>query len=449
MKVEQFFDKGLAHISYAIVSDGEVALVDPARDPKLYYDFAKSTNAKIVAVIETHPHADFISSHQEISNYTGATIYTSKLAGVEYTHTPFDEGDKIKIGTCKLKALNTPGHSPDSISIVMEDENGSDYAVFTGDTLFIGDVGRPDLRENAGNITAKKEMLAKQMYHSLRDKLMKLNDEVIIYPAHGAGSLCGKNMSQELSGTMGQQKKENYALQEMSEEEFVNLLLDSPPTIPKYFPYDVELNRKGAPIFEESIKSVKRISSASELKQNGIIIDTRPEKEFKSGHLKDAVNIPNGGKFETWLGSIVHPDEHFYLVATDETALNDVIVKASKIGYELNIIAGLGQKYFSDQKEELLNVESFSKNTDAFTILDIRERIEVMEGKIFKDSINIPLAELRERKNEVPNGKPIVVHCAGGYRSAVGSSILSKAVSDKVFDLSEDVKKFQSEKGGK
>jgi len=442
MKVEQFFDKGLAHLSYAIVSEGEVALIDPARDPKPYYEFAEIHKAKIKAVIETHPHADFVSSHAEIHKDTGATIYTSHLAGATYPHTSLDEGASINIGKLKLHALNTPGHSPDSISIVLLDEQGKEHAVFTGDTLFIGDVGRPDLRETAGGTTAKKESLAKQMYQSLREKLMKLPDDTIVYPAHGAGSLCGKAMSQELSGTIGQQKIENYALQNMNEEEFVKILLENQPSIPKYFPYDVELNRKGAPSLDETIKEIQIISSADEIAPNVLIIDTRAEKQFKAGHLQDAINIQNGEKFETWLGSIVCPEEKFYLIASNQKDMTEVIYKAAKIGYELNIKAGLAHNNFKEVKEEAFILEDFTQNLSKYTIIDVRDHSELEEGKIFNNSIHIPLSELRERKNEIPAGKPIAVHCAGGYRSAAGASIITANANDKVYDLGENIKNF-------
>lgn len=220
MKVEQFYDKGLAHASYAILSENQIALIDPARDPKPYFDFASANSARIVAVIETHPHADFISSHKEVAATTGAKLYASKLMGADYPHQTFDDGDVLKIGKVELQALNTPGHSPDSISILLKDEQGQKYAVFTGDTLFIGDVGRPDLREKVGNLTAKREELARQMYHSTRNKLMTLPEETIVYPSHGPGSLCGKSLGPELQSTIGKQIKENYALQPMSEDRF-------------------------------------------------------------------------------------------------------------------------------------------------------------------------------------------------------------------------------------
>src|SRR6185503_9542174 len=221
MKIHQFYDKGLAHASYAILRNGKIVVVDPGRDPQPYYDFATLNEATIVGVIETHPHADFVSSHLEIHQTTGAVIYVSRLTGAEYPHETFDDGDMIQLDDVKLKAINTPGHSPDSICILVEDQHGNERALFTGDTLFVGDVGRPDLRENAGNITAKKEELARQMYHSTRDKLMRLPDDVVVYPAHGPGSLCGKNMSPDLQSTIGRELRENYALQLMDELMFV------------------------------------------------------------------------------------------------------------------------------------------------------------------------------------------------------------------------------------
>src|SRR5690606_1629869 len=230
MKIEQFEDKGLAHYAYAILSEktGEVVLVDPARDPQPYYYFAEKNNAKIVGVIETHPHADFVSSHLEIQKKTGATIYTHSLVGADYPHQAFDEGAVLELGKIKLRSLHTPGHSPDGISIVLE-HDGKDKAVFTGDTLFIGDVGRPDLRESAGNITAKREELARQLYQSTRQKLMTLADDVLVYPAHGSGSLCGKSLSDANSSTIGAEKTGNYALKEMSEDEFVKIITEDQP----------------------------------------------------------------------------------------------------------------------------------------------------------------------------------------------------------------------------
>src|SRR5690606_25122680 len=244
MEIKQWEDKNLAHFSYAVLSDCEkkIILIDPARNPEQYLTYAKNNDATIVGVIETHPHADFVSSHAEINKLTGAKVYISKLVNAEYPHVEFDEGDSIEIGKIKLSAINTPGHSPDGISILLS-HDGKQKAVFTGDTLFIGDCGRPDLREGAGDIKATRESLAKQMYYSLREKLMTLDNEVLVYPAHGAGTLCGKSLSEAQSSTIGAEKMTNWSLQEMSETEFVKNLLADQPFIPAYFPYDVELNK--------------------------------------------------------------------------------------------------------------------------------------------------------------------------------------------------------------
>jgi hydroxyacylglutathione hydrolase len=425
MIIEQMFDKGLAHLSYAVISEGKMVVIDPARDSGPYYEFAAIHNATIHAVIETHPHADFVSCHLELQQQ-GAVIYASKLAGALYPLTSFDDGDVLATGMILFKAINTPGHSPDSISILLLDEQGIECAVFTGDTLFIGDVGRPDLRENAGNTTAKKEALARQMYASLRNKLMLLPNNTLVYPAHGPGSLCGKAMSAELSSTIGKEKKDNYALQPMDEQVFVKMLLEDQPFVPKYFPYDVELNRRGVISMKESLEKIQRLSSQNELDTNILIVDTRPEKQFKSGHLEGAINIQNGGKFETWLGSVLSPEESFYLIAEDTIQLEEVLIKAAKIGYETHIYGALSQKEFYVVQDPTLDVEVFISDPEKYTIIDIRNSNELKEGKIFENSIAIPLPELRERLNEIPSGKPVVVHCAGGYRSAVGSSIISE-----------------------
>ena len=221
MEIIQFEDKDLAHYSYSVISNGEMALIDPGRDPQPYYDLSREQQAKIIAIVETHPHADFVSSHLEIHEATSAPIYVSKLLYADYEHEAFDQGDTIAIGDITLKALNTPGHSPDSICILAIDENGKEEAVFTGDTLFIGDCGRPDLRETAGSETTARLVLARQMFHSLRDQLLILPDDVLIYPAHGAGSLCGKGLSEKNSSTIGAEKASNWCLQESTEENFV------------------------------------------------------------------------------------------------------------------------------------------------------------------------------------------------------------------------------------
>jgi hydroxyacylglutathione hydrolase len=449
MEIKQFEDKNLAHYSYAIHSNGEIALIDPARDPQPYYDFAKQHQAKITAVIETHPHADFVSSHLEIHETTQATIYVSKLIGAEYEHQSFDEGDIIKLGNSFLKALNTPGHSPDSISIVALDENGKEEAVFTGDTLFIGDCGRPDLREKAGAITSPRKELAKQMYHSLRDKLITLPNSVLVYPAHGAGSLCGKGLSEQNSSTIGAEKMSNWSLQSMSEDAFVAELLADQPFIPKYFPFDVGINKKGADGFQISVSKVLKGEAitnqeiANTLNPELFIIDTRPQDQFKKTHLKNAINLMNDTKFETWLGSIINPGELFYLGAENEEVLNELIERISKIGYEKQIALVFVLEY-GNETSDMLNLDDFKNKLNEYTIVDVRNPSEVRTSNIFEHAVPIPLYELRERIQEIPTNKPIVVHCAGGYRSAAGSSMIQSKIHEAstVMDLSEAVKTF-------
>ncbi len=443
MQIESFFDKGLAQLTYAIISEGEIALIDPARNTSPFIQLENTYNAKIKAVIETHPHADFISSHGEFLLHQ-VKVYTSKLSNVNYEHTTFDDGDEIKIGAVKLRAINTPGHSPDSISVLLEDETGNPYALFTGDTLFIGDVGRPDLRETSKDSTTLKEKLAGDLYHSLHDKILKLPDHTIIYPAHGPGSLCGKSISGNLSDTLGNQKKENYALKPMSESEFIKLILENQPFIPKYFPYDVIINKLGAPKLSESLDKVNYMNSINEITNDALIIDTRSSDLFRAGHVKGAINIPDGGKFETWLGSIISPDETYYLIASDNQTLQNVLFKSAKIGYESKIKGVLVMHEPSGSKSEKLDAEDVIKTEDQYTIVDVRDVNEVASEKYFSNSINIPLNKLRENIQLIPLGKPITVHCAGGYRSAIGSSILERAQINKVYDISESIKSVKS-----
>ena len=384
----------------------------------------------------------------ELHKTTGATIYTSKDVHAFYPHQAFDEGQILQLGNIQLTALNTPGHSPDSISILLEHE-GKQKAVFTGDTLFIGDCGRPDLREPAGKIQTTRTELAKQMYHSLRNKLIMLEDDVIVYPAHGAGTLCGKNLSKESSSTIAEEKKTNWSLQQTTEEEFVQNLLADQPFVPHYFPFDVELNRKGAAGLNESIDNIKTGITADEkaisaLDKSLWVIDTRKEEDFKKGHLPHSINLMENGKFETWLGSIIKPAEKFYLACNSKEQLQTMLERTAAIGYESQVVEGFVIES-GTVKEEKINVSEFKKHQQDYTIVDVRNTSEVKEGKIFQNSISIPLAEIRDRVNEIPTEKPIVVHCAGGYRSAAASSLIHSQLNGtvKVFDLGEAIKQFQ------
>jgi hydroxyacylglutathione hydrolase len=445
MKIEQFEDKNLSHYSYAILSEcqSEIILIDPSRDTTPYLQYASEHHARIIGVIETHPHADFVSSHLELHRTLGATIYCSKLVAADYPHKAFDQGDEIEFGKIKLKALNTPGHSPDSISVVLE-HWGKDHAVFTGDTLFIGDCGRPDLRENTGNIKAVKEELAGKMYHSLREQLMVLEDDVLVYPAHGAGTLCGKVLSKANSSTIGAEKKSNWSLQSYTEEDFIKELISEQSFVPKYFPYNVTLNKQGAETLSDTLSKVP-VSNGREAPAGSVlIIDTRPESIFKAGHIAGAINLQDSGKFETWLGSIVAPGEPYDLIAASEEQLKNLILRTAKIGYESFIRSAIIDTG-GIETTPILDLDNFTGNIGAYTIVDVRNTTEAIPHPVFQQALNIPLHQLRERINEIPLNKPIVVHCAGGTRSAAGSSIIDQELKSKVpvFDLGKAVKDFK------
>ncbi|NNE32546.1 MAG: MBL fold metallo-hydrolase [Winogradskyella sp.] len=443
MKIKQFEYKPLAHYSYVILSKDEMAVIDPERNPEQYYAFAKANNAKITAVIETHPHADFVSSHLEIHKQTGATIYNSKKLGADYPYTPFDEGDRILLGDVVIDAINTPGHSPDSITIVATEDDKT--VLFTGDTLFVGDVGRPDLREKSGNMKAKREELAEMMYNTVNTKFKELPDTAVVYPSHGAGSLCGKSMSDESSSTLGDERANNWAFKTQSKQEFLDTILEGQPFIPSYFGYNVDVNKNGAEDLEPSISKIPFEASSS---ADGLIVDSRNERAFKEGHLKGSVNIQassDNAQFETWLGSIIEPKEAFTLVIDSKENKDKLLNRVAKIGYEkqLKKLITIGDSNLV--KTEKLDLTHFKNSPESYTIVDIRNKSEVDDGKFFESALSHPLNELRETANDIPTDKPIVVHCAGGYRSAAGSSILQRKLNGvTVYDLSDEVKQFKN-----
>jgi glyoxylase-like metal-dependent hydrolase (beta-lactamase superfamily II)/rhodanese-related sulfurtransferase len=442
MKIKQFEYKPLAHYSYAIVSNGEMAIIDPERDPIQYYEFAKANNAKIMAVVETHPHADFVSSHLQIHKETGATIYNSEKLGADYPHKAFDEGVSISLGEITLTAINTPGHSPDSITVIATD--GNKTALFTGDTLFIGDVGRPDLREKAGNMKAKREELAEMMYATIQHKFNGLPNDAMVYPAHGAGSLCGKNLSDAACSTLGNERESNWAFKKQSKQEFMNTILDGQPFIPSYFGFNVDINKKGA---ESLTPALNRVPFEENAAATGLIVDVRDEVSFKNGHLVGSINIQGlseNDKFETWLGSIVMPNEAFTLIVDKEENKDYILNRISKIGYENQLKEIITLKNENLIRSKALDMIDFKQNPENYTIVDIRNASELEDGKFFENAILHPLNDLRKTAKNIPTDKPIVVHCAGGYRSAAGSSILERQLKNTtVFDLSEAINNFK------
>lgn len=447
MIIKQFKDGPLAHYSYAVASENQVILIDPSRNPLPYYQFAEENNAEIVGVLETHPHADFVSSHYQIHKETGATIYVSEMIGADYPHQAFDEGDTFNFGSATVKAIHTPGHSPDSLTFYVTDKNDTTKALFTGDTLFIGNVGRPDLREKAGNMVAKRQELAEAMYHTIQNKFTDLSDDVLVYPAHGAGSLCGKNMSDAASSTLGNERVGNWAFKEQTKEEFVAEILKDQPFIPSYFGFNVDVNKKGADNYQSSIYGVAIHLYANQVEDNSTIIDIRDEADFKKGHFEGSFNImarSESDKVETWLGAIVQPNEEFYLVVESVNQIEEILSRIAKIGYEQQIKAVLTiGKNAQLTTTEILDVEAFKANLNEYYVVDIRSESEHENEVKFDSAKNHPLNELRDTAKQIQTDKPIVVHCAGGYRSAAGASIIQASLKNsKVYDLSTAINDF-------
>jgi len=446
MVIEQFTDKALSHYSYAILSGEKIVLVDPSRNPLTYYAFAEQHNAQIVAVIETHPHADFISSHYQIHKETGAKIYVSKLLGAEYPHITFDEGDSFTVNEVSFSAINTPGHSPDSICIHAVDSSSKEEALFTGDTLFVGNVGRPDLREDAGKMKMTREDLAKAMYETMQTKFNHLDDKVLIYPAHGAGSLCGKGMSKDSSSTLGNERMGNWAFKPQSEEEFVSEILSDQPFVPSYFGFDVDTNKEGPENVLPSIYSIPLQINIKGVEEGHLCIDTRDQADFKNGHLPNSINImarSESDKFETWLGTLVKSNERFFLIIDSVDNYSEILERVAKIGYENQVLAIATLSDEVQEKESVLDVDKFKANLNDYTIIDVRNQSEVDNGLKFENAIHFPLPDLRETVGDIPTEKPVVVHCAGGYRSASGQSIIKNKLKDiEVYDLSFAISDF-------
>jgi glyoxylase-like metal-dependent hydrolase (beta-lactamase superfamily II)/rhodanese-related sulfurtransferase len=443
--VEQFEDKGLAHFSYAVMAGKKAIIVDPQRNPQIYYDFAQKHSASIIGVIETHPHADFVSSHLEIHQKLDVPIYVSSLTKSKYPLRPFDEGNIIQLTDhVGLRAMYTPGHAPDHIAAILF-EGAKDKAVFSGDSLFLGDVGRPDLLDFSSESHKQRRDLAAMMYDTIHQKFAKLNDDVILYPSHGAGSLCAKSIRRGASSTIGYEKQTNYAFENRTKDEFVSLLLSDQPFIPKYFAYDIHLNRKGAPILNESLAKLNHLPKNYQPASSALIIDTRPGALFKNSFLPGAINIQAAGQFATWLGTLVAPESKFYLVAADEQSLQTAIGKAAAIGYESNIEGAFVYDSGNGNKIGAFDNSSFNPKENKYTYIDVRTEKEVRNQRVFKNSINIPLQEFPDRLSEIPKGKPLLVYCSSGYRSATAVSILKKDMpSMVVYDLGSAVSHYMS-----
>lgn len=443
MYFKQFYLGCLAHASYLIGDQGEAAVVDPQRDVEEYFEEAAKQGLTIRHVIETHLHADFVSGHREIAQRTGASIYFGAKANAEFDHVPVKEGDEIRMGKVMLRFLETPGHTPESISVVVTDQNQSEqpYAVLTGDALFIGDVGRPDLL--GARISAAE--LAGMLYDSLHQKFLTLPDSVKVYPAHGAGSMCGRNISSERSSTIGEQRKLNYALQPMSRDEFIRMMTTDLPEAPSYFSFDAQINRKGPAIMENLPAPLpltpQEVQSKSE---NSVIVDTRPSDQFGVAHVPGSINIGLGGQFASWAGSLIPLNTPIIIVAENEERVLESRVRLARVGHE-NVIGYLAggilawdQAGFPSASTEQITVTELNqriKEKEVDQVVDVRRIGEWNSGHI-REAIHIPLNTLsKEASAKLNPDKNTAAICAGGYRSSMATSILEKLGYHKITNV--------------
>jgi hydroxyacylglutathione hydrolase len=434
MYFKQFYLGCLAHASYLVGSEGEAAVVDPQRDVDQYVAEAEASHLKIKYVIETHLHADFVSGHRELAARTGAEIVICARAGASFPHRAVKDGDELRVGKVRIRVLETPGHTPESISLVVIDTEVSEepQKVLTGDTLFVGDVGRPDL---AGARGFTPQQMAGMMYESLHEKLLKLNDEVEVWPAHGAGSMCGRNISKETSSTIGQQRRFNYALAPMARDEFVRLLTNDLPEVPAYFSTDAAINREGAPPLADVHRPVALLPQQAVAYANlgYVVLDVRTAAEFGAGHVPGALNIGLGGQFASWAGALIQLGAPLIIVAADETQVDEAVTRLARVGHDTvrGYLRG-GMEAWRESGFEVSEVEQVSiadlrrmlEEVEDLQVLDVRRPAEFNAGHAPR-AYNAPLGpRLREEVARLDADRPLVVICAGGYRSSAATSLL-------------------------
>ncbi len=433
MYFEQFYLGCLAHASYMLASEGEAVVVDPQRDVEMYLKAAEEHGATIRHVFETHLHADFVSGHQELAARTGAKIYIGAEAGATFPHVPVRDGFELKVGKLSLRVLETPGHTPESICLVITDHEKSalPWTVLTGDTLFLGDVGRPDLSKKY-----TPPQLAGMLYDSLHDKLLKLADDVLVYPAHGAGSLCGRNMRAERSSTIGTERMTNYALQFKSKEEFVAQLTSHLPARPEYFLQDAEINRTGATALSDlaPLRAIETAELKTMLENGEIALDVRPGEEFAAGHVPGSVNIALSGQFATWAGTVVGLRAHPVLIAGSGQDLSEARIRLARVGIEeLDGHLRGGVAAWKEAGLPLSTVRQVTATelseqigTRYLQVLDVRREPEWEAGHI-ESAVWWPLDNFKISPPEIDRDAPLAVHCKGGYRSMIACSLLQRA----------------------
>lgn len=446
MKIEQIYTGCLAQGAYYIESKGEAAIIDPLREVQPYLERAEADGAKIKFIFETHFHADFVSGHITLSERTGAPIIYGPNANPSFAATIAKDGDEFKLGEVTLVALHTPGHTMESTTYLLKDANGKDHAIFSGDTLFLGDVGRPDLAQKAADMT--QEMLAETLFDSLRNKIMPLADDVIVYPAHGAGSACGKNMMKETVDTLGNQKKMNYALRaDMTKEEFVKEVTDGLAPPPQYFPLNVKLNKEGYDDIDVILQRGTRALSVEEFESlandtGAVILDVRHQSEFAAAHIPRSIFIGLDGTFAPWVGALIADVQQPILLVTPPGREKEAVTRLSRVGFDntLGYLEGgfAAWRYASKEHDSVKSVaaETFksSQEKSAIPVFDVRKEGEYFSEHVV-DAQNTPLDFINKHLPDFPSDADFFVHCAGGYRSMIAASILKSRGIHNVIDV--------------
>jgi hydroxyacylglutathione hydrolase len=443
MRIEQLYTECLSEAAYYIESEGEVAIIDPMREIEPYLKMAEEKGDKIKYIFETHFHADFVSGHVDLANRTGAQIIYGPTAKTGYKITVAEDGQTFKLGNVSLKVLHTPGHTLESSCFLLSDENGKDKALFSGDTLFIGDVGRPDL---AVKSDLTKEDLAGLMYDSLNSKIKPLADDIMVYPAHGAGSSCGKNLSKETFDLLGNQKQNNYALQEIPKDEFIRQLTEGILPPPQYFPKNAVLNMQGYKAIDEVMESAQNGLSLDQFKKHRsdgvLILDTRHQDDFIRAFVPGSMFIGLGGAFATWLGTLVEDLNAPIVLITEVGKEEEAVLRCARVGYT-NVLGYLSGGFgtWENAEEptntfESISAEEFSKRhgTGDLVTLDVRKEGEYNSGHVVGAKL-FPLDFYNSALNELSNNQEYLVHCAGGYRSVIACSLMKKAGHNSIVNV--------------
>nr|MBC7613604.1 MBL fold metallo-hydrolase [Pseudopedobacter sp.] len=445
MKIEQIYTGCLAQGAYYLESDGEAAIVDPLRETQPYIQKAAQAGVKIKYVFETHFHADFVSGHVDLAKKTGAKIIYGPTAVTGFKSHIATDGEEFKIGKMTIKVLHTPGHTPESTTYLCSDENGKPYCIFTGDTLFIGDVGRPDLAQKSADTT--EEAMAGQLYDSLREKIMPLPDDVIVYPAHGAGSVCGKNMSKETFDTLGHQKQTNYALSDITRDAFIKELTTGILPPPQYFPKNAKMNKEGIDAIDEIYERGLHALSPDEFetatnKTGALVLDVRSPQAFAESFIPNSIFIGLDGQFAPWVGALITDLKQQLLLVVDEGREEEAVKRLARVGYDytMGYLKG-GIKAWKAAGKEVDSIKTVS--ADELRNLAEKEKLEVLDvrkpgeydAEHLEFTLSRPLDFINDWTNEFDKQKPYYLHCAGGYRSMITSSILKARGYEEVINV--------------